>query len=816
MASTTDWKTLFAQLQAQAKVPFAQSQSLDGNSGAFRAMYLDLGEIAAAVNAAPSPPALLEIDADVLAIPAGFAWPVSGTAAVIRARRIEAGADAKIEIDFRGGAQSSLILYFSEIGGSIEVLGVTASGSTPWTSTISAPSAPGGLLIGLQGGAVAATALTWAQGLPMQATQTVTDYLSTEFIFASLLFDQQPELALSMFTWVKDWTAASPAMLGDFLRSASMVALLSQEIDASANGAAFVPFLTGKIYTDLASAYAAQAKDYETKYLALSTQSVLTENDIALAKTLLADQAAQSSYVTQLLAQAKSNYDNASQAVTVAQSRFAAAKTQVDLTKIDFEERGVPEWKREQIAKAVFDLAMAVVTFGAGIAAMFAGDEAGGGAAVDGAVEGAKAAEAAAETGSAIAATASKLKEIMATLKKIAEALEKLYTFSQKIVEIAQQIGSAESKAAALAAMDVSTGGVDLTATSSWQVYQLNADDALAGPVSDGIEFADDLKLAIDTVAIYGQGLAAAQVAAIQAGQRFARVQLQLALAQEQQQNLQQYVDALTAGEQATAGMMQLFYRRYLDFKSGLFAAAQDYRASYFYWALQQSTVRPSIVDPVADMQAGLDTLTSMTLDDVAFLQHFQMPPQTMSQQLVHITDPAVLESFRTTKSASWPITLDEPAFAGEDRVRLSRVRIWLENTSAGEDYSVELMIKTSGSYQDRFEGLPFQFVAQPLKRGFKYEVTAHPQGGADWTFSSGLSGKVEVDGSLDQLVNYAYFQPTPFTQWTVTLAAGPANLDLSGLTRITMEFAGSTIPTGEDSAVAGSAAMPAQAGGSN
>jgi hypothetical protein len=45
----------------------------------------------------------------------------------------------------------------------------------------------------------------------------------------------------------------------------------------------------------------------------------------------------------------------------------------------------------------------------------------------------------------------------------------------------------------------------------------------------------------------------------------------------------------------------------------------------------------------------------------------------------------------------------------------------------------------------------------------------------------------------VDDEVRYAYFEPTPFGEWRITIAAG-SGVDLTGVTRITMEFAGSVI----------------------
>ena len=97
-----------------------------------------------------------------------------------------------------------------------------------------------------------------------------------------------------------------------------------------------------------------------------------------MAKTLLANQTYQSQYTQALLAQAKSNYDNAVAATDAASANFTTARRKMVSTQTDFTDKGIPEWERKEILAAVIGLVTAVVTFAVGIAGMLAGDEAGG------------------------------------------------------------------------------------------------------------------------------------------------------------------------------------------------------------------------------------------------------------------------------------------------------------------------------------------------------------------------------------------------------------------------------------------------------
>jgi hypothetical protein len=233
------------------------------------------------------------------------------------------------------------------------------------------------------------------------------------------------------------------------------------------------------------------------------------------------------------------------------------------------------------------------------------------------------------------------LADVMERLGEITEALQKIYEFARAVMIAVQNIGNAGSVADTINGMDIDTGGVDLTATYEWQIYQLRATAALEMPVSLGVDYARDLQLAVDEVSIYGQALAAAQLAVITAGQEYAAIRLKQELAVEQHKRLQSLIDDLVEGQKPTDALMQEFYQRYIDAKSSLFSALQGYRASFFYWALRHSSVNPRIIDGVDTLDAGLKDLTAIALDEANALNNFSPPPQVMRQRLVTVTDPA-------------------------------------------------------------------------------------------------------------------------------------------------------------------------------
>jgi hypothetical protein len=724
-----EWSQLYGDLEAQGQIPAASSVEIEADSATFRGMYLDLKQIQEDLRVSQARPSRVFIHADVLDVTIE-SWMLQGTVLMISARRVEVRGSFRVNLDYRSSRAASFILYTNDLCGTIEAVAVTDNEHAE-KLTVSSTPVQGGIQVAWSEpeGRPQLLPRTRKQGMPMSPTRAQQDALNTELVFASLLCDQEPAIALDIMTWVKDWSATSPELLDLCLRSSSLVALLTAQVGAQQNGASFVPYLTRQVYTDLASAFIIQAKQYESDYERLSSEELGLDQQIELAQALVDNKTYEHEYSMQLLDQARLNYESAVAAATAAKRSFEAAQRNAQSAQTYFETVGVPDWKRKQIAKAVISLGTSAIQFAAGIGSMLIGFEAGGAASADAAVKTAKTVANAADTAKETATTAKALAQVMEQLKKIVEGLTKIYELSNQVMAAVSNIQDAQAAVDRMQSMDIDTGGVDISATYEWEVFRLEADAVIQDPIDLGVGYAKELKLAVDEVAIYGQALAAAQHAVVEVGQQYANLLLQKQLAQKQEERLQQYVDALSAEQASIDAMLPQLYRRYLDTKSSLFAAIQGYRASYSYWALAPSMVAVKIIDPVTTLEKGLQALTGTTLDEAHALQRFSPPPQSVKQKLVVVSDEAVLSQLRAEGTATFVIRLDDPLFAGSERVRLTRVRVWLEGAEPVHPDTISVTITTTGNYQDRFEGTPYQFTAKPLTRSFQYRIAARADG---------------------------------------------------------------------------------------
>lgn len=790
----TDWFSYYSNLQKKGNIPNAAITIIDKSNAIFRDMYLDLATITESIRTSGFSPAQITIYADVLNITDFANVLLESAGLIIYARRIEVKGNSSIILNYQQTNTAQVIVFATEMIGTITVSAIKNLKDQPTLFSITQANVSPGIIINNLEGNPTSSVIKLQQGIGFQIPSNMLLYLNNAFIYGSLLYDQNPKLALSIFLWVKAWAAQSPEMEELFYRSASIATLLNSQINATVNGAVFVPYLASNIYTMLANAFSKDAAKYENDYMHLSTQEVLTSENIAMAKTMLVNAQSEIDYVNALLSQANENYNNAVSASNKAQFNLNGQQIKVSDVGAKFEKIGIPDYEREQIIKAVVSLVTAVVTFGAGIAMVAAGNPAAAPAAVAGAVDSATAVAKAADTAVGVAKTAKDLSDSMAALKKLVEVLKKVFELAKALKAVASDITDAKNQMKVIQEIDDTTGGADLSAADGWAVYKIQADNVLEDPIKKGIGYASEYKQELDIMVVYGQSLSASQLAVIKAGQEVASITFQLHYAKEKKANLQKMVDNLKVGDSLLLEMMQQFYQKYLDSKSSLFSALKSYQSSYYYWALRNSGVQPKIIDSVNNLNAGIQDITKIAMDTANALNQFNPPPQTMSNMFFEITDASVIKELQTTGKATWVLPIDNPEFEGLNRVRLSKIRVWLEGVVLKPNHdSVFVNITTAGNYLDRYNDLNYQFGSKELTRTFKYMISKNEQN-SNWDFENNTFGVVQIDGSVDKEVAYAYFQPTPFSEWSISLTSNNTGVDYSKISKITMVFEGSAI----------------------
>lgn len=778
---TNDWNALYGQVLATAKLPFTKETRHDVATLTVRDLLVNLDDVAALVAAATETPTLIYVFADVVQLSTTRNWALRDQALVIAARRIEATNGTFLQLDHTGGhTSSSVVVYATEVGGSLTVK--VFDDSTPVDGTGAAtfdlstlPSL--GAQVGSINGAAVRTDLTGIDPQFLTFGGDLWMSLSNIFMVASLIETSHPAAAGGMATWVQAATSGVPGVMDLYVQSVGLAA----EVARSATSVSFVPHLSPAVYQELATAFVTAATAYEQNYQTLSNESAEKARWLDAAAQMQHQVAITGRFDLQLLNQAVHNFTATDDAVRAAEARLTYQQLLADEASEAFK-TGLAIWKEEQIIKAVFNIFSAVITFVASIALMAVGDEAAGASAVGAVAEAGEAVADAAAVGGEVASLAAKLSQLaskMATLKNAIEAIEKLSTFVGEIAEASEKIDGMSS------ADNVRMPGpTDLSTQVEWDAFRLDVDELLQWAIGNQVDGASDYRLQLDKVALYGKALAATQTSLIAAAQELARMRGQSAANAAMQASVDTYVGKLQASIAPDAALLHLFYVRGLNVKRSLYLAATNYVRAYRYWALAESSVQPSLQQDAADL-AG--SLAQMQQDYASALDQFRPAAPddfgTSGGATIdhHITDAASLDELRISGRVHVAIDLTAAEFADHSRVRLTKVRAWLFGAVAANQVNVE--ISSSGSYQDRLGDREYRFTSAPLERDFEYKNAAGDQTG------------ILYDGGVADELEYAYFQPTPFAEWLISVpSARNPGLDLTGLTSLTLSFSGSSI----------------------
>ncbi|GAB4195751.1 MAG: hypothetical protein OHK0022_12700 [Roseiflexaceae bacterium] len=787
------WQSRFQKAQQSANIPDVLGQTQTPQSYVRRAMLLDLAEVLERLREAT--PATITLLADVLYIPANTNWTISDASVTLIARHLVVEPNASISLDLLPG--TSLVLYAQSSDGTLEIF-------TPRGEALAFRPAALGTLYERGDGDIQTTALETLPAEWLHVTSDLAMLFTAQFAYATVLSGSDRTLAGEIAGWLRRCALQSP----DLADLGYQAAALEVALKALSATTTFVPALSKTMYLDLAKAYTDSAAQFEREYLRLSSEQAQVELWQKAGRLWISQQEAQHDFIAAQLEDARRNWNDAQSAVRAAQSTFERHHAAVQELAVSFE-AGVRRWIEEQKLKAAWQIIMGVVdvvkALGS-LAVMIGGAIATGGASAGAAAAGAGGSAAsgagsilgsAATTGGVMqlkgvadtvakAAQAGKQSiDLAEVVKKLAEFVEKLNGVMTAVSSLVQSVQSVPGDGKELAApgklakqtFEIPVG-LDLSGVPIWEKFRLECIAALEPAITNGIDNAREYRLQLEVLVEYGKALTANQFGLLKAGQELARLAHQQRLAERQSEQLRSYTTDLAAAQAAPQRLQQLVNLRYLDTRRSLFVALQHYCWAYRYWALRPSQLRPTLDRTAAELSTDLGRAQA---ELNAALQRFNPPPQEFSRVL-RFEQPELLGALRQHGEVTMLIDRDHPAFTGESRVRVRRIRVWLPG-AASADGRVQIAIRTNGNYEDRLGDELFYFSTDPLQRSFRYRVRP------------GVAPQIELDGTIDEEQRFAYFMPTPFTAWTIAIPPQQRRLlDLSALSAIELELAGSAI----------------------
>lgn len=793
-ATPSDWPAFYRTTALGGSIPFRPVYDFRPKGAVVSDLYLSLADVLAKAKTAGCDGALITLFADVVRIDVPVSLALAQGGLTIAARRIEY--QAPITVDFTGATDAGLFF-------------VAQAWTAPLTVTITDQAGQRSVDLtppdGFVGAGITVDGGTTSQ-VTIPALQASFDWdtplrrsLTAILQYGTACFDTQPAVAGEMFAYVYRVTSGVDEATDLHAQAAGLIAALR----ANDGTAVFVPYLSKDLYERQAQAFADAAMAYETQYQVYAGKADDAKARADAAKLMLDHYADTAEFNAKLLDQANQNYADSQSAVITAGFAVTQQRAASDNAAITFD-YAIKIWAREKAIEAAFEIIGAITSVIASVAAVCATEGAAApeaGKAVEGAAKAGEEAAKAAKAGEE-AAKAAKAVEAAGTAAKAAEKISgAMETISKAIGGAAKELGKikdqveltaklfetlpqiinaieASNDAQALAKVDMPTNPQQ-TGDADWDAFVVDFTSMMKAPIDGGVDGAQEYLDAMTKLAIYSKSSIAAQQASVAAAQEVLRLTLQQKVDTLQQARIQTYLGKQSDDASAAAALGDIFFARQLSMRLWLFLAVAAYANAYRYWALRPSSVKPSMITPISQLK---DDLARIQQEYGEALSSFKSPPQDFAHLKIVIDEntpgyAGVVAALRSQRKAVVTIGMNEPAFRGLGRVRLNTMRVWLKGVPA-DAAPVTVDISTAGYFQDRLGGQTFSFNAAPMQRSFRYQGPM------------AADSSIQLDGSVEVETRYCLFQPTPFSQWQIAVD----DVDLSGLTGIVLEFAGSAI----------------------
>ncbi len=719
-------------------------------------------------------PNTVHIFADTIEISQNFNLLVNNQNIIIFARKIIGRGSPNIVLG-KEGAVSSITIIAQDIETPFSVSAHQADGSIKYERVdLKNTSGTSILLAGKNYRKVDLTK-NYASSLQL-GKDSFSGVINRSFDMAASIYDQEPETSLKMLNWLEESmrksgnTVANDPVLEDLYLQTLAFQSFAQQSSRKNN---FVPYLDRSLYQNKFAAYLDTMMAFEEKRERVTqTHNSIQDKiqnarlagdnikDVLKTQNIIIEQSEQN--VTKLLAgirDIKAQY-NAQELIALS----AGTKYRT----------GVDKWQRDQKVKAGLAVFKALVELGGAISGVFTGNL----SAANDLQE---------QLTKEVPEALDRAKNLVTNIKNITDVIEKV----SKTVDGINNLGGEIKTASKLNKLFKKVEEFKFNTPSlnesnlAWDKMLIEVKSNLRYAHEKEIKGAREYLIELEKQILLGKAINAAQLNLIQKQAELVDLILTRKVTIRQSERLNSYIDEAGKDEKAQQLMEQELYRMSVHFKRPMFVALSNYVAAYNYWSLSSnSRVKPSLNKPYYEYQEDLATIASDYNDA---LNNFRPGPQPFNVTDIIIKDKEQLNALVTEGKFNFNIPLEQKQFCSLDRVRLDSIRIYLLGKELPQGKTFNLEISNSGSYQDRHRQNKFNFSAEPMKRSFIY-VLDDPKSNAV---------REVLDGKLAEQYGLKYFEPTPFSDWSVRVKNfKTSNNDyLKYIESLRIEFKGKAIP---------------------
>lgn len=740
-------------------------------------LHINLSDWITEQNLYATKPSKVVVFADTIEVSKNFNLVVNNQNIVIFARQIVGAGSATFVLGQQGSAASVTVIA-EDIETPINVLAFQSDGS------ISRESLTGqtghGASVVLAGERYRHTTIdSNITGQMKLAKAPFTDVLNRSFDMAASLFDSNPELSLKLISWIEQSMRFSGSVVEDdpilsdlYLQTVAF----KQFIAFNTKESNYVPYLDRVLYQDKYEAYLKAMIAYQDQWDIIQDRNTQVEDKIESSKLALANVEDVLNAQQSVIKQTQSNIDKIGDSLTEIDSQYKAQEL-VTLSARTTYLVGVENWKTQQQLNAALAIFKAIAEIGSAVSGVFTGNLSG----VNDLTE------QLAKTPEAL----DKAKNLVTNIKSVTGIIDSVTKTISGIAQLTADVKSTIKQQKISEAMDGFNFNIPTLNESNlaWDLMLTEVRSNLRYADSLGIKGARNYLLELEKQILLGKAINTTQLNFAQEQAKLVDLLLTKSVTVNQQQRLNSAIDGFQSDSDSFDSIERELSRILMHFKRPMYVALSNYVQAYEYWALKPSEVTPSLNKRYLDYQFDLASIEN---EYVNALSSFHPAPQDFTIDNYVISGEEQLASFADSGQINFAIPLEQSQFCAFDRVRLSTIRVFLEGENLPYGKQLNLNISSSGNYQDRYENNDYQFSSSPLSRAFYYRL--------DDPTTNDVS--IITDGALANTFEYAYFQPTPFSSWNVTLnnfdsTVLDQNTYLRDVEQIRVEFLGSGIPNG-------------------
>ena len=325
-----------------------------------------------------------------------------------------------------------------------------------------------------------------------------------------------------------------------------------------------------------------------------------------------------------------------------------------------------------------------------------------------------------------------------------------------------------------LKGLDVVTGGAlewDLLGKEIENVFEKVSE-------LDEINGGNAYRLEFRKLIVKGKALSEGRLAVAKATFQVAEMRLRTLMAEKSLRRSKLRMEKLKAEIQSTDSLQQYAFNKVLDSKRQVYMALESYRRAFQYFTLLDAAKvprLPSLLDTVDEFHKTVSNIAGKQL--VLTAAFWTQTPQGIDKDIL-IDDPNVIDKLRTLGVTTWTLRYNDDLFKNLARIRITDVSVYVV-FNEGYKYEKEISVRilTSGQYSDknlhRGEKL---FVGPPIHKNFEYRFE-------DGKLHTTAHGNIALRFAND------FFNPTPFTTWTISF--NDPGFDLKQIKALKMTFSG-------------------------